>query len=157
VSERSERGEHLGAARRRRVAGSSAAIAVGTGLSRITGVLRLAALAYALGTTRFADTYNLANTTPNVIYELILGGVLTATLVPVFVAHLDADDHDAVAAVTTVSAIVLAAFTAVGVVAAPLLLHLFTGAPDKAATATTLLRYFMPQVFFYGMYVLVGF
>jgi putative peptidoglycan lipid II flippase len=135
---------------RRRVASSSAAIAVGTGLSRITGVIRLAALAYALGTTRFSDTYNLANTTPNVIYELILGGVLTATLVPVFVAHLDADDHDAIAAVTTVSAIVLAAFSAVGVLAAPLLVHLFTGAPDKAATATTLLRYFMPQVFFYG-------
>jgi len=135
---------------RRRIASSSAAIAVGTGLSRITGVLRLAALAYALGTTRFSDTYNLANTTPNVIYELILGGVLTATLVPVFVAHLDADDHDAVAAVTTVSAIVLAVFSAVGVIAAPLLVHLFTGAPDKAATATTLLRYFMPQVFFYG-------
>jgi putative peptidoglycan lipid II flippase len=140
----------VGVDRRSRLASSSAAIAVGTGLSRITGVMRLAALAYALGTTRFSDTYNLANTTPNVIYELILGGVLTATLVPVFVAHLDENDHDAVSAVTTVAGIVLAVFSAVGVLAAPLLVHLFTGAPDKAATATTLLRWFMPQVFFYG-------
>ena len=56
-------------------------MAVGTALSRLTGLIRLAALAYALGFTRLTDTYNLANTTPNIVYELLLGGVLSATLV----------------------------------------------------------------------------
>ena len=38
-----------------------------------------------LGQTSLADAYNLANTTPNIVYELLLGGILSATLVPVFV------------------------------------------------------------------------
>ncbi|HEX2850610.1 MAG TPA: hypothetical protein VHN98_08655, partial [Acidimicrobiales bacterium] len=50
--------------------------AAGTLLSRVTGFGRNFAFAYALGATRLADTYTLANTTPNIIYELILGGVL---------------------------------------------------------------------------------
>jgi putative peptidoglycan lipid II flippase len=60
---------------------------VGTVLSRATGLIRLGAIAAALGVTqnRLADTYNLANTAPNIIYELILGGVLTSVFVPVFV------------------------------------------------------------------------
>ena len=64
---------------------SSAVVGVGTGLSRLTGLLRVLALFYALRFTSLADAYNLANTTPNIIYELLLGGVLSATLVPVFV------------------------------------------------------------------------
>ena len=59
--------------------------AAGTALSRITGFGRIFALAYALGAARLADTYTLANNTPNIIYELILGGVLSGTLLPVFV------------------------------------------------------------------------
>ena len=49
-------------------------------------------LAYALGQATLADTYNLANTTPNIVYELLIGGVLSATLVPVFVDHLQRRD-----------------------------------------------------------------
>ena len=69
----------------RRLLRSSAVVGVGTGGSRVTGLLRVLALVYALGGFVVADAYNLANTTPNIIYELLLGGVLSATLVPVFV------------------------------------------------------------------------
>ncbi|MEN3274029.1 MAG: putative peptidoglycan lipid flippase, partial [Actinomycetota bacterium] len=56
-------------------------MAVGTAASRLTGFVRLAATLYALGLGRAADTYTLANNTPNIVYELLLGGVLSATLV----------------------------------------------------------------------------
>ena len=66
---------------------SSAIVALGTALSRLTGFLRLFATAYAIGFERLTDAYTQANTAPNIVYELLLGGVLSATLVPVFVRH----------------------------------------------------------------------
>ncbi len=83
-----------GAAARRRtrqqieragLARSSIAVATGTLLSRVTGLVRIAALAYAVGGASLADAYNLANTTPNIVYELLLGGIISATIVPIFV------------------------------------------------------------------------
>ena len=97
----------------------------GTLLSRVTGFGRIVALAYALGLgsrARLADTYNLANTTPNIVYDLLLGGILSAFIVPVFVDHLtrpatarNAVDGAGNSAVddgwTAISAIVTAAVT----------------------------------------------
>ena len=71
-----------------RLVRSSSTVALGTLLSRVTGLVRVAVLAYAIGQATLADSYNLANTTPNIVYELLIGGVLSATLVPVFVDHL---------------------------------------------------------------------
>ena len=64
---------------------NTAVMSVGTALSRITGFLRLSVAAWALGTLGVADVYNRANTTPNILYELALGGILTSVFVPVFV------------------------------------------------------------------------
>ena len=71
---------------------SSALVAVGTALSRLTGVFRVGALVYALGQTRLSDVYTVANTMPNLVYELLLGGVLSATLVPIFAERVDEED-----------------------------------------------------------------
>jgi putative peptidoglycan lipid II flippase len=139
---------------------SSAVVAVGTALSRVTGFLRIAAIAYALGVTTLAGTYSYGNETPNIIYELLLGGVLTATLVPLFVRHFETHDEDAASAIFTVSMLVLALVTVVGVLAAPWIVHLYTlnvrGATRAAQQelATSLLRLFMPQMLFYGMVAL---
>lgn len=152
---------------------STAVMAAGTLASRATGFAKLVALAYALGFTRFTDTYNLANVTPNIIYELILGGVLSATLVPLFVDQLatvksrtDGDHSDsdgseeawrAISAVVTVIAAVLAVLTVAFVLLAPLVIRLYTAGNDSPSAdeqrevATTLLRMFAPQVAFYGM------
>ncbi|MGH8998403.1 MAG: murein biosynthesis integral membrane protein MurJ [Acidimicrobiia bacterium] len=136
---------------------SSALVALGTAASRATGLLRLAALAYALGFTRLTDTYNLANTTPNIVYELILGGVLSATLVPVFVAGRERGDDRAASAVVSVAGVVLVALTVAGVLAAPAIVRLYTlstGGAEAAAqrdVAAYLLRLFMPQMLFYGI------
>ena len=136
---------------------SSVPVAVGTALSRLTGLARLAAMAYAIGFTRLTDTYNLANTTPNIVYELLLGGVLSATLVPIFVDHREHGDDDATAAVVTVAGVVLVALTVAGVLAAPAIVRLYTLRVEGAAAAaqqdvaTALLRLFMPQMLFYGL------
>lgn len=144
---------------------STAVMAVGTVLSRVTGFGRVLALAYVLGFERLTDTYNLANTTPNIIYELVLGGVLSATLVPVFVGSLSAgtDDEDGwrgISAVVTVAATLMVGLAVAFAVAAPWIIDLYTvgnhtaGVADQRAVATTLLRLFAPQVALYGLITL---
>ena len=108
----------------------SATMAAGTVLSRATGFGRVLALAYALGFNRLSDAYNLANTMPNIVYELVLGGVVSATVVPVFVGLFeggpdgrgDEDPWRGVAAVTTIVLAVTAGLSVLFAVAAPLLI-----------------------------------
>jgi putative peptidoglycan lipid II flippase len=134
---------------------SSAVVAVGTGLSRVTGLLRTMAIAYALGGALLGDTYNLANTTPNVIYDLVLGGILAATLVPVFVDRYEHRDDDGVNALATVITLALVALTVLAVALAPLIIRALTIGADDPGTqrslAVPLLVMFMPQVLFYGL------
>ena len=139
-------------------------MAAGTLLSRVTGFGRLVALAYAMGFTRLTDSYDLANVTPNIVYELILGGILSATLLPVFVELLATEDEDeawrAVSAVVTTAGALLVLVTGVFVLVAPWLVHLYTIGNDTASlgaqreVATSLLRMFAPQVALYGMVAL---
>ena len=60
-------------------------VAAGTASSRATGLIRVAALTYAVGQTDLADLYTYANFAPNLVFELVIGGALSATLVPAFV------------------------------------------------------------------------
>jgi putative peptidoglycan lipid II flippase len=148
---------------------SAVVMAVGTTLSRITGLGRLVAMAFALGVTesRLADSYNIANTMPNVIYELILGGVLTSVFIPVLVEELrkrrnDDDAGDSVSALVTTSIMVVVGLTLVAVIAAPWIIRMFTfrlsGAEqaEQQALATFFLRIFAPQIAFYGIAAVAG-
>ena len=146
------------------LAGATIGMAVGTTLSRITGVARLIALALALGGGGYADAYNLANTTPNIITDLLLGGVLSATFVPVFVDRLTTrrakEAWRAISAVTTVTIVVLAIGTVVFWFATPAIIDLYTVANHSADVhrqqrlATSLLRWFVPQLACYGLIAL---
>lgn len=135
---------------------SSAVVSAGTAASRVTGLLRTIVIAYAL-TSILADSYNLANTAPNAVYDLILGGVLAATLVPVLVSVTARDDDEGVRAVTTVITAVLVVLTVAALLAAPAIVRLYTFTLDPSirevqeSAAVPLLRMFMPQVFFYGL------
>jgi len=140
-----------------RVVRSSIPVAVGTALSRLTGMARLAAMAYALGFDRLADSYNLANTTPNIVYELLLGGVLSATLVPIFVEHREKGDDEATSAVVSMVGLALVLLTGFGIIVAPAVVRLYSlrlsdaTAAAQQQVATDLLRMFMPQMLFYGV------
>ena len=144
--------------------GRGAALAtMGTALSRVTGFLRLAALAYALGVTEtlLADTYNLANTTPNIVYELVLGGVLSSVLLRAYVeVRTREGDEEASVFLTrllNVALVLLGAIALVGLVAAPWVFRAYTLQADPAVRAaeqgpgTFLLRLFAVQVVFYGL------
>jgi putative peptidoglycan lipid II flippase len=141
---------------------STAVMSVGTALSRVTGFLRVSAMAFALGVTetRLADSYNVANNLPNIIYELVLGGVLTSVLVPVFVAHRARGQEDAwesARAVMTVAIVLLGIIMLIGILAAPWIVRLYTlrvPIEDRAqvqALSTFFLRIFMPQIALYGI------
>jgi len=149
--------EEIEAAATGRLVRSSAVVGIGTGLSRLTGLLRVGALTYALGATTLSDAYNLANNTPNIVYELILGGILSATLVPIFVDHLEHRDDEGTSTVVSVAVVFLAVLTGVAMLAAPLIIHVYAlrlpadEAQAQAAVAVPLLRLFLPQIFFYGL------
>ena len=137
---------------------SSAIVSVGVGLSRVTGLVRTAVLAAVIGTTALADGYNLANSTPNVIYDLMLGGVLAATLIPVIVERMEADDQRSIDAIATYVIAALVGVTVLGLVLAPLIVRAYTifkgdrvAADEQISIAVPLLIMFMPQVLLYGL------
>jgi putative peptidoglycan lipid II flippase len=130
----------------------------GTVLSRVTGLLRLVAIAAALGVTegRLADSYNYANTTPNIIYELVLGGVLTSVFVPVFVELLEKESRErawqVASAIINISLVLLVAITILGILAAPWIAGFFEAEGKvQGDVITFLLRLFIPQIIFYGL------
>ncbi len=147
--------------RGRGLAGATVGMAIGTILSRITGVGRIVALTYALNTGGAADAYNLANTTPNIITDIVIGGVLSATFVPVFVDRLSTRRGDeawrAISAVTTATIALLAAATVAFWFLTPSIIHLYTVTnhdADRVAqqqVAIGLLRWFVPQLACYGL------
>jgi putative peptidoglycan lipid II flippase len=147
----------------RQLARYSAVMSVGTGLSRVTGFLRLAAMAYALGVTetRLADAYNVANVTPNIVYELAAGGILSAVFVPVFVQRLTTGGRalawDTARTVLSLALVVLGTVTVAGIVFSGPIVHLYTlraEGPEveaERALASFFLKWFMPQIVFYAL------
>ena len=143
------------------VARSSGVMALGTIASRGTGFLRLAAITGALGLSTVADPYNVANTLPNVVYELLLGGVLTSVVVRPLVqaAKEDEDGGESFAqALLTFVLVALGVCVVLGEVLAPYVVRAYGGrlAPDQVELATALLRLFLPQVLFYGAGATMG-
>ena len=145
---------------------SSLVMAIGTVVSRITGFVRSLFLVWALGSALFADTFSLANALPTSIYILVAGGALNAVFVPQLVRAMKQDNDGGEAfgnRLLTLTTLVLAGATVVTVAAAPLLVRVF--ASDELLTpanreyfdlAVTFARYCLPQVFFMGLFVIIG-
>ena len=145
------------------VAGSSALMFSGTLVSRLLGMVRSplllgAAIGANLGAS---DAFAIANKLPNVIYLLIAGGVLNAVLVPALVRAMTRDDDGGQTyanRLITVFGVGLAAVTAVLTVAAHLLVRLYAGSlpPEWFDIAVAFAYWTVPQLFFYGMYTMLG-
>ena len=142
---------------------ATATLAAGTLVSRLTGFLRVLAIGYVLGVSPLSDAYNYANGIPNIVYDLLLGGVLSATLIPVFVEQLARPDEEdrgrGLSAVLSAITAALAVMSALLWALAPWVIRFYlvlaprsTGHVERAL-ATELLRYFAPQVFFLGALV----
>jgi putative peptidoglycan lipid II flippase len=140
---------------------SSGVMALGSLASRGTGFLRTLILIYALGEWRVANAYNNANTLPNTVYDLMLGGILTSIVVPLLVnaAKRDRDGGEAYDQRTfTLATVALAALTLVATLAGPLLVDLYAGAihGPEHHLMVTFAYFFIPQIFFYGVSSLAG-
>ena len=142
---------------------SSSVMAMGTLVSRGTGFLRTVMLVYALGETATVrgNPYNNANTLPNAVYDLMLGGILTSVVVPLLVsaAKRDADRGEAYdQRMFTLATVALFALTVVATLAASLLVDLYAHAltgPERHLTVI-FAYFFIPQIFFYGVSSMAG-
>nr|WP_255278954.1 murein biosynthesis integral membrane protein MurJ [Actinomadura madurae] len=140
---------------------SGAIMAVGTLASRVTGFLRTAVIVAALGTGLLANAYNTANTIPNQIYDLLLGGILTSVIVPLLVRAKQRDQaygEQYEQRVFTLAVIGLGALTVVSVLLAPLFISVLAGSytGDQREVAILFAQFFLPQLFFYGVGAFAG-
>jgi putative peptidoglycan lipid II flippase len=129
-------------------------MAIGTVASRVTGFLRLAMLGTVLGVGGVRQAFEVSNTMPNSLYDLLLGGVLASTLVPVLVQARAKDQDEAyVQRLLTLVLLALTALTALAMVAAPSLVGLYSTTTDPAQLdlAVAWARFFLPQILFYGL------
>lgn len=140
---------------------NSAVMAVGSLVSRLTGFVRTVAIGAAIGAKAFSDDYTLANTLPNMVYELLLGGVLASVVVPLLVRARtrDTDRGEAYTQrLLSLATVFLAGATVLAVLLAPLLTELVAGSSSAANKhLTTALGYLLlPEIFFYGIAALLA-
>ncbi|MER6199237.1 murein biosynthesis integral membrane protein MurJ [Streptomyces sp. NPDC001586] len=139
---------------------SGALMAAGSIVSRATGFIRSAVVVAALGTGLLGDGYAVANTVPNILYMLLIGGALNAVFVPELVraAKEHADGGSAYTdRLLTACTVALLALTATAVLAAPLIISAYTDySGAQASTTEALARYCLPQILFYGLFTLLG-
>lgn len=141
---------------------SNLLVATGTATSRITGLARIIVFASIVGQTSVADAFEIANNAPNAIYELLIGGVFSASLVPLVVAIFkrnasEANNEDLNALFST-AILALIAITTAAVLSAGWIFRLFTLSPadgidvtEFREAGTLLTRIFVVQILFYGL------
>ncbi|MFD5413563.1 murein biosynthesis integral membrane protein MurJ [Streptomyces nojiriensis] len=142
---------------------SSALMAAGTIVSRITGFLKTLAIAGAIGVGTFNDTYQIANTLPTMIYVLVGGGALNAVFIPQLVRAMKNDDDGGQAyanRLLTLVVVLLAAVTTICVLAAPVFITMMSpkiaSDPQQMDVAVAFARYCLPTMFFMGVHVVLG-
>ena len=144
------------------LARSSAIMASGTLVSRILGMVRNALIVMALGATGSgaADAFNTANNLPTYLYNMMIGGILNAILVPQIVQALRRrNGEEVVNRLLTAAATLMLAVTCIATAAAPLIFTLNANSLAQGqwrALSFAFAFWFMPQVFFYGLYALWG-
>jgi putative peptidoglycan lipid II flippase len=143
------------------VAKSSLLMAGGTITSRVLGFARTVVLALTIGvTTDAADAFGVANQLPNNVYAIIAGGVLSAVLVPQIVKARSHKDGGLgyIDRLLTLAIVVFAVVTVIATIAAPLLISIYTSgwSPAQLALATAFAYWCIPQLFFYGLYAMLG-
>lgn len=144
----------------RGLAGSAAVMFSGTLVSRLLGLLRNIALVAAIGLTGAANSFAVANKLPNVVYMLVAGGVLNAILVPQIVRAMKSRDggDEYVNRLLTMAGAALLALTVLLTAGASVLVAIYASGLDQVwfDLAVAFALWCVPQLFFYGMYTLLG-
>ena len=136
-------------------------MAAGTLASRLTGLVRTLIQAYALGGFALADAYNVANSLPNAVYNLMLGGILTSVIVPLLVSAVAREKDSGEAydqRMFTMITMALLAITVAATLAAPKIVALYSGSVSGSEQHLMVIFawFFIPQIFFYGVCSLAG-
>ncbi len=133
-----------------RVARNTAIFSIGTGISRIAGLLREIIFAKYFGTTGEASAYTIASLVPNLVANLFAQSALSAAFVPVFTDLLQKGRRrEAVSLASTLFwmlLIGLGAVTAVFILAAGLIMPIFIG--PKFSSELNMLTIGLSQVLF---------
>lgn len=133
---------------------NSRTMAVASLASRLTGFLRSSMLVAAIGIHGVGDAYNVANNFPNMVYELLLGGVLSSVLIPLLV-HAQEDDADDGVAYTqrllSVATAALGVMTLLAVACAPFIAAGFVDDPSQRSLTSIFATLLLPEIFFYGL------
>ena len=139
---------------------ASGQVAVVTAIARAVGFLRWFAFAWAVGATGVGTVYQSVNAVPNLVYEIVAGGVLAAVVVPLVAAARRTGRGDEVASsLLTGAVVVLTPVTVLLLVTAPWIsARLLDGVPIDGAAGLggRLLALFSPQVLLYGVGVVVA-
>ena len=135
-------------------------MAAGTLLSRVTGFVRNIIIVALLGTTLLGDAYNVGNTMPNIVYNLIIGGALTAVFLPQIVRAMKESDGGSafISKLVTLVISTLLAITTIAILFSPFLVRLYAPTFDGREAEITLIfmLFCLPQILFYGLFALLG-
>lgn len=149
----------------RTLAGAAAGIAAVTVASRVVGFGRVAVLARTLGTSCVGDTYQAANSIPNVVFEVVAGGALASLVVPVLAGAVAGGDRETASrtasALLTWTVAVLTPVALLGILLAPLLMRALVGDDPRCGrpmldVGSRMLVVFLPQVVLYGVGIVLG-
>ncbi|GAA2476114.1 murein biosynthesis integral membrane protein MurJ [Streptomyces thermolineatus] len=142
---------------------SSALMAAGSLVSRITGFVRTVVITAAIGVSILGDSYAVAYNLPTMLYILVAGGALNSVFVPQLVRSMKEDDDGGEGfanSLLTLVMVLLGALTVAAVVGAPLLVAVmspeFASKPDTLRVTVALARYCLPVIFFMGLHVVMG-
>ncbi len=141
---------------------STRVMALGTVASRATGFVRTVMVASVLGFGGVGVAFNVANTAPNIVYELLLGGILTSVVVPLLVRAAKDDEDGGVSyaqRLLSLTVLALGGASVLLVLLAPAIIDLYLADGTDPATrdlAILFARFFLPQVLFYGAGAIMG-
>jgi putative peptidoglycan lipid II flippase len=139
------------------IAGAAGIIALGNVVSRVLGLVRVTIIADLFGATGLVSAYQIAATVPTMIYDLLIGGMLSSALVPVFSEYAAAKTREElwriVSVVLSLTAVALGLFVVVLELLAPQVAWLLGGGLEARlqAVATTSIRIVVPAVLFLGL------
>ena len=147
----------------RGVAASAVIVAVGQLLSRLMGLVRETAIADVFGASAGLSSFTIASRVPEMTYQLLLGGMISAALVPVLSEYTSAGRRAELERLTstllTVSITLFAVVVGTMELLSPLLAIALGGgfAPELLQLTTTLIRLILPSLIFFGLWgVTVG-
>lgn len=141
------------------VARSTALMSVATLASRVTGLARTWVMAFALGNTIITSAYQVANTMPNMIYELVAGGLLNAAFLPLYLVQMEKHGKEGgnryASNLLNIVILVMGVLAVLATIFAPQVIATqnFTQPLDSEVTAISVrfFRLFAVQLLFYGI------